>query len=74
MYENSILTGGPDFDPGTWNMVAHDDTSREIGFGRKYPDADRSDGKYATYCLDDFLVWNDYILSQAEIVQLYNSY
>ncbi len=55
-------------------MVAHDDTSREIGFGRKYPDADRSDGKYATYCLDEFLVWNDYTLSEAEIVQLYNSY
>ena len=74
VYANGIHTGGPQFDTGTWDMVTHDDTSREIGFGRKYPNADTSDGNYATYALDDLLVWNGYILTDAEILQLYNSY
>ncbi len=68
------MLGGPPFTPGSQTLNAHDHTTRQIGFGRKYPDADRPDGNYATYRIDDFLIWNGYLLSDAEILQLYNLY
>ena len=70
VYTDGIF-GGPPFSSNTQGLNAHDYTTRQIGFGRKYPDVD---GNYATYRIDDLIIWNGFLLSDAEILQLYYSY
>ena len=74
IYTDGTFSGHAPFDYDDFQTQnAPDQTTRQIGFGRKYPDRHQAD-EYATFAIDDFLIWNGYLLSDAEILQLYNSY
>ena len=46
-------------------------STQQIAFGRRYPDDDRD---YARLWLDELHIWDDIILTETQIQEIYNLY